>query len=163
MLGQLITESWPLSSRWTSQSVVVSPITKCDGMHWITQTADVSGATLLHNNKNECCLFERWTCFFFSLSPTGMKLGSTPRQSREVYLYSISPKTLVHRLLVDVICRTGVIVRLVSVSASNSICVNTPRSEPVTLYPLDRGQQMPNGIIECFYDCWLVKQLVISV
>lgn len=95
---------------------------------------------LMHNSKNECCLLEHWFPLLFSvLSPSGMKLGSTPRQSREVQIYSISPKTLIHRLLANVICCTGVIVRLVSVSASDSICVNPPYSQPVRLYPLDPG------------------------
>lgn len=41
------------------------------------------------------------------LSSSGVKLGSTPRQSREVCAYSISPKTALHRLLPTVICCGG--------------------------------------------------------
>lgn len=63
------------------------------------------------------------------LSSSGVKLGSTPRQSREVRAYSISPKTAQHRLLPTVICcGEGVIVRLVPFSVSDSICVENPVS-----------------------------------
>lgn len=121
----------PVNQPWFPQ--LSNVIVRGSGKHWITRTTD-AGATLLHNNKNECCLFDHWFKLFFSFpSPSVMKLGSTPRQSREVYLYLISSKTLVHRLLVDVICCTGVVVRLVSVSASDSICINTPHSKPIGL------------------------------
>lgn len=86
--------------------------------------------TVLIKNKNTCCLLYVLISLF-SLFP-GVKLGSTPRQSREVCVYSICPKTQVHKLLSTVICCKEVIVRLVALSMSDSICDYRPSSPCAT-------------------------------
>lgn len=82
-VDQSIRGSFPNYQMWSCEN---------DGKQRCTQTTDVSGATLLHNNKNEC-VFEFWFQLVSSfLSPSGMKLGSTLRQSREVYFTPFLPK-----------------------------------------------------------------------
>lgn len=71
-------------------------------------------------------------CFFFSFSLRNKAWKHTTAVQRGIALLDFSQNTGTQAAH-SIICCTGVIVRLLSVGASDVICVNTLHNQPTTL------------------------------